>query len=148
LKIGGETKNDEDYVYPQQISDDTPCGSATKQESYSYQYTLTGGSSVVMNQDWIDWDYYTFKTTGTNWKKICSDYTITIISYEYESGRDPGKPSASGLDALKISSIGDCTEKSVRLHDCFRTATITFSAPSSASASRAASALVEMSDRK
>lgn len=148
LKIGGETKNDEDFIYPQMINQETPCSAATKSESHSYTHTIAS-DSVVMNQDWIDWDYNTFNPSAVNWKKLCADYTITIVSYEYEKGRDPGKPSASGVEGLQISSIGDCTEKSVRVHDCFRTATISFSPPADASAVRqASSALVEMSDRK
>lgn len=127
LMIGSEVKNDEDFNYPQNISGEVPCTSATKEENYSYTYQLTG-DSVVMSQDWVNWDYLNFGA-GENWKKICADYTITIDKYEYEGGRDPGEPNATGLDELKVSSVAQCTAKSSRVHDCFKTATITFSAP-------------------
>jgi tetratricopeptide (TPR) repeat protein len=127
LTIGGEVRNDEDFNYPQNISGEVPCTDATKEENYSYTYQLTG-DSVVMNQDWVNWDYFSFGA-GENWKKICADYTITIDKYEYDGGRDPGEPSAEGLDQLKVSSTAQCTAKSLRVHDCFRTATITFKAP-------------------
>jgi len=127
--ICGEVKNDEDFTYPQNISSDVPCTDASKEENYSFAYQLNG-DSVVMNQDWVNWDYFSFGT-GENWKKICADYTITIDKYEYDGGRDPGTPGAEGLEQLKVGSTAQCTAKSLRVHDCFKTATITFKAPAS-----------------
>ncbi len=129
FKIGGETKNDEDFIYPQDINSDLACSQATKVETYSYTYTITG-DSVAMNQAWTNWDYLNFGP-GENWKKLCADYTIDIDSYEYEDGKDPGEPSASGLEQLQMSSSSDCVEVTERVHNCSMDATITFSAPSS-----------------
>ncbi len=141
--IGSEVKNNENFLYPQFINSDTACSAATKEENYSYSYTLTG-DSVVMKQDWINWDYVSLPPGGA-WKKLCAEYTVTIDRYEYESGRDPGKPSAEGLENLQLASIDQCTARTARIHDCSMTATITFRAPTSASAVRAVSStFVEM----
>jgi hypothetical protein len=78
---------------------------------------------------------------GTNWKKLCTDFTVTVDKYEWTDGRDPGKPSAEGIDALGISNIAvDCTEVSSRVHNCSKTATITFKAPADAAKARGVSA--------
>lgn len=145
LLIGGEVKNDEDFIYPQNISSETPCASATKSETYSYTYTVTG-SSVVMNQEWTNWDYLAFGP-GENWKKICADYTIDIDSYTYEDGKDPGEPSATGLEQLQLTNTGvQCTEVTSRIHNCATSATVTFSAPSAVRGVSAAA--VEMTHKR
>ncbi len=110
---------------------------ATKSETYSYTYTITG-DSVAMNQTWTNWDYLNFGP-GENWKKLCADYTISIDSWEYEDGKDPGKPSATGLEQLQMSSSSDCVEVSSRIHNCSMDGLITFSAPSTVRGASAAS---------
>jgi len=126
--IGNDLKNDEDFLYTQNISADTPCTSAVKEENYSYSYAISG-DSVQMKQEWLNWDYESFGP-GTNWKKLCTDFTVTIEKYEWTSGKDPGKPEAEGLDALGISNINtDCTASGDRIHNCQKTSTITFKAP-------------------
>ncbi|MBN1939622.1 MAG: hypothetical protein JW843_08550 [Candidatus Aminicenantes bacterium] len=140
FKIGGEVKNDEDFIYTQNISSDEACSQATKSETYSYTYTITG-DSVAMSQSWDNWDYYAFGP-GENWKKLCAEYSVNIDSYEYEDGKDPGKPSATGLEQLQMNSAADCTEVSSRIHNCYMDATISFSAPSTVRGASAAT--VEM----
>ncbi|MCX6566451.1 MAG: hypothetical protein NTW38_08545 [Candidatus Aminicenantes bacterium] len=143
--IGNQVKNGEDFYYPEFISNDTACIAATKSESYSYWYTLSG-NSVVMKQDWLDWDYV--NASGGAMKKLCAEYTVLNISYEYEGGSDPGTPSAEGLENLQLLSFDQCTAKSARVHDCSLSATITFKAPKRASAARdVSSAFVEMNHK-
>jgi len=140
FKIGNEVKNDEDFIYTQGISSDEPCASSTKVETYSYTYTVTG-TSVPMRQEWTNWDYLNFGP-GENWKKLCGDYTISIESYEYEGGKDPGSPSATGLEQLQMNSSSDCVEVTQRIHNCAMDATVTFSAPSGVRGVSAASVSV------
>lgn len=144
--IGSEVKNDENFNYPQFITDpNAACSTAVKEESYSYTYTLSG-DSVVMKQDWINWDYISIPAGGAA-KKLCAEYTITIDSYEYDGGRDPGKPSAEGIENLQAGT-GDCVDVTNRISNCSMMATITFKAPASVSAIRGvASAYVEMSEK-
>lgn len=137
--VGGELKNDEDFLYTQNISSDVACSTATKEENYYYSYTITG-DSVVMKQEWTNWDYNTFGA-GTNWKKLCTDFTVTIDKYEWTDGKDPGKPEAEGLDALGISNITtDCTAVGDRVHNCSKTSTITFKAPANPARARGVTA--------
>jgi tetratricopeptide (TPR) repeat protein len=145
--IGTAVKNDENFYYPQFINDpNVACNTATKEESYSYTYTLSG-DSVVMKQDFLNWDYVSVPAGGAA-KKLCAEYTITIDKYEYESGRDPGKPSAEGLENLKNTAGYNCTDITNRIKNCSMTATITFKAPASAAVARGVSSTyVEMNDK-
>jgi len=141
LTIGGEVKNDEDFNYPQNINGEVACAEATQEENYAYIYTVAG-DNVVINQDWTNWDYFSFDGNGANWKKICAEYTGAIDKYEYDGGKDPGRPSAEGLDQLKVTDISQCTAKSGgRVHDCFKTATITFKAPTNSAKSQRSTAV-------
>ncbi len=144
--IGTETENNEDFLYPQFITDtNVACNTAGKDENYSYTYTVTG-SSVAMSQDWLNWDYVNMPPGAA--KKLCAEYTLSIVSYAYASGKDPGKPSATGLENLQISD-DKCAAVSNRVKNCSMQTTVTFSGPSSASAARAAdSTYVEMIDRQ
>jgi len=145
--IGTTVKNDENFNYPQFISDpNVACNTATKEESYSYTYTLSG-ESVAMKQEFLNWDYVSIPAGGAA-KKLCADYTVTVESYEYESGRDPGKPGAEGLENLQIGT-DDCVDVTSRIKNCTMNATITFKAPGSASAARGvASTFIEIFDRR
>lgn len=138
--IGGEVKNDEDFLYTQNISSDVACSTATKEENYSWDYSITG-DSIEMKQEWTNWDYNTFGA-GTNWKKLCTDFTVDVTSYKYdEDGSDPGEPNAEGLDALGISNITtDCTAVGDRVHNCSKTSTITFKAPANPKRARGVTA--------
>ena len=84
--------------------------------------------------DYLNWDYYSFKSPGTNYKVLCTNWNISVEKYEYEEGKDdPGTPVLSGLDQLSLDMDSDCVQKTQRVHDCTTTATITFSAPTARS---------------
>jgi hypothetical protein len=130
LTLNGEQRLDEDFSYSQDCNDTTQCSAAVSTQTYSYPLTVTG-TSFIVKTDWTNWDYYNF-IVGTNYKKLCADYTLTVDSYEYGDGRDPGSPQIQGLDGLTLDTNANCTQRTQRIHDCTKQVTITFSVPANA----------------
>jgi len=133
LTIDGNKKLDENFTYPQKADSKSTCDDATKKEDRSFTITITT-TSMTIKQEYKNWDYYSFKTPGTNYKILCTNWNISIVKYEYEAGKaDPGPPVPSGLEQLSMDIDNDCVQKTQRVHDCTTTATITFKAPTSES---------------
>jgi len=133
LTIDGSKKLDEKFTYPQKADSKSTCDDATKKEDRSFTVTITS-TSMTIKQEYLNWDYYTFKSPGTNYKILCTNWNFSIVKYEYEKGKaDPGPPVPQGLDQLSMDIDNDCVQKSQRVHDCTTIATITFKAPTSKS---------------
>jgi tetratricopeptide (TPR) repeat protein len=131
LWIDGNKKLDERFIYPQKADENSTCDDATKKESYSYTVTINT-TTMNIKQQYINWDYHSFKSPGTNYKILCTNWSLSIVKYEYEAGKaDPGTPVPTGLDQLSMDIDNDCVQKSLRVHDCTTEATITFKAPTS-----------------
>jgi hypothetical protein len=130
LTLNGTKVLEESFSYSQDCNDTTQCAAAVSSQTYSYPVTVSGGSFGV-SSEYYGWDFNSF-IVGTNYKKLCADFTFTVDSYEYKDGRDPGSPQVEGLGALTMDINANCTPRSTRITDCLKTVTITFSVPANA----------------
>jgi hypothetical protein len=133
LWVAGENIKEESFVYTQDCNELTKCTDAVKEETYIFARAVTG-DDIVVKQEFLNWDYYSLPG-GTGWKKLCTDYTLDVEKYEYKDGKDPGKPSAQGLETLNQPIVvdRDCQQVSSHIHNCTVQAIVKFSAPADAS---------------
>jgi hypothetical protein len=130
VHLNGVEKLNEPFAYAQDATADSTCSDATQSENRGpWTYTATDGK-LTIKESWMNWDYYTRKGAGQlNRKIICTEWRISIDSYKWEKGRDPGTPILQGLDQLNMDLTSDCQAVSEWIHNCINEAVITFSAP-------------------
>ncbi len=128
--INNVSKLDENFDYPQDADSNSICSDATKIENRGpWTYSTTNGQ-ITIKEEWLDWDYWRHKTGGVlNRKILCTSWSISIDSYEWEKGKDPGTPVPQGLGDLAMDLTGDCEDISFWVTNCSHETTITFSAP-------------------
>ncbi|MBN2199866.1 MAG: hypothetical protein JW747_08480 [Candidatus Aminicenantes bacterium] len=139
LAFDGVEQLNEGFSYAQPASPCNPpdefptCDDATQSEFHSF-LVETDGKSLEMIQMYLGWDY--FDRTLPCCKVLCADWTLTVVEYEYESGKkDPGSPNIVGIENLELDFNNDCVPDPVvfpneYVHDCTTQATLTFQAPS------------------
>jgi len=134
LRINNETKVEEDYVMTQNAFANATCAQAQLDKSYSFDITTTGNTIHIV-QDYLNWDFYNFISPGTNYKMLCTEWSFSVQSYTYESGKaDPGTPHPTNTNDLNLDYNNDCTEVSFRVDNCTTDVTLNFAAPTSTSA--------------
>jgi len=137
LTLAGDVKHHENYTFTQAANQNSSCDNSQLGKTYSYNVTVNG-KSLAVKHEFLNWDYYGFISPGTNYKFLCTQWTVTIVNYQYTSGKeDPGSPTISGTDSLVMVVSRDCVQKTQRLHDCTTNAAITFSAPATGAAKTA-----------
>ena len=130
LWINNVEKLNENFSYPQDADANSSCSDATKIENRGpWTYTSSSGQ-VTLKELWDNWDYFTHKSGGVlNRKVICTSWTVTIDSYEWDKGRDPGTPVVNGLNNLTMDINSDCTDLSFWVTRCENEGVLTFSTP-------------------
>lgn len=133
LTFDNKVKLNETFNFPQ-AADSIDCANASKEYGpYTYTITTTDGS-IDVKQEFLNWDYYNYSITSTNRKSLCASWDITIESYEYEGGKDPGGPTPTGHEQLEnLSASEHCQAVTNRVHNCEINATIQFNASGSKS---------------
>ncbi|HDP94049.1 MAG TPA: tetratricopeptide repeat protein [Candidatus Aminicenantes bacterium] len=135
LLLDGDVQHNELFSFAGDPNENSTCSDAITDKTIAVTKTITT-NSVNIQQDYLNWDYVKYRTPGTNYKLLCSEWVITIQSYTWESGKaDPGSPGVSGTDTLALDTESDCTRISQRVHNCSSTGTLTFNRPGSSSSS-------------
>ncbi len=124
VKVHETTHINEGFVYTKKYSqsDDINCNNAETDKTHTFQTTVNAKAFKIILA-YNDWAYYGVVNNGTNYKLLCSDWTASIVSYTYTSGKDdPGSPLVNGLDQLNLNVDNHCTGTIV--HDCLTEADI------------------------
>lgn len=130
LTIGNEVKVNENYSFGGTATMGSTCEDAILDKTFSFDITITT-TSLPVKQEYFDWDYLKFATNKTNVKMLCTEWSGSIVSYLYVSGKDdPGSPVIDGFDALNGFNVDDhCQKDGVRRHDCETSVDLSFSSP-------------------
>jgi len=129
LTLAGNVALNENYTIAGTATMNSTCEESILDKSYSFDVTITTTTLKAVSE-FINWDYTKFKKTGTNVKMLCTEWSGSIVSYTFESGKDdPGSPVISGFDLLNGLDIETHCVADGRQHDCRLEVDLTFSSP-------------------
>jgi len=125
VTIDGVDELEEDFYYDETAGAEDDCATARADLSHTFDVTVTRDSFRI-RLEYRDWDYVHFSYVEENFKILCSEWSATVISYEYEEDKaDPGEPVIRGLEDLEMEADSDCQPDGERLHQCEISALIT-----------------------
>jgi len=131
LLVDNAIEHHEGFVFGGDPDDQSTCDDAITDKTVTITKTIST-NSVDITQEYNNWDYVKYRSPGTNYKMLCTEWSISVQSYTWETGKaDPGSPGVSGLSDLSLDTSNDCTRVSQRVHNCSTTATLSFNRPGS-----------------